>query len=62
MTISKKDRIALSLSFIVLLFSLFLLFGNDEEIAALMFIGVTAYWGYRFIKNDISFIKVKEPE
>ena len=58
----KKDRIALVVSVLYLLWPLFLIAGgisNDDELGLVFFLIVPliAYWGYRFIKGDISFIK-----
>lgn len=51
MTISKKDRIALVASILITLIS-----------GGFLLIPVLIYWGYRFIQNDISFLKVKDNE
>jgi hypothetical protein len=56
---NKKDRIAVVTTFAALLLILpDLLKGiaGGVLIAALLF----SYWSYRFIKNDISFLKVKD--
>jgi len=57
---SKKDRIAIVISVLYFGFPLAVLFSgkSDAFVATLVFISpLIAYWGYRFIKNDISFIK-----
>ncbi|NYT73371.1 hypothetical protein HZU72_13150 [Halomonas sp. QX-2] len=57
---NKKDRIAIVVSILYFLFPLAVLFegSSDAPIAALVFMSpLIAYWGYRFIKNDISFLK-----
>jgi len=57
---SKKDRVAIVVSFLYLLFPLAVLLdgASDAPIAAIIFLSpLIMYWGYRFIKNDISFIK-----
>jgi len=37
--------------------------GREAPVAALIFTSpLIAYWGYRFIKNDISFLKSSEKE
>ena len=57
---SKKDRIAIVVSVLYFLFPLALLFddASDAPIVAIVFISpLIAYWGYRFIKGDISFLK-----
>jgi len=62
---SRKDRIAIVVSILYFLFPLVVLFdgASDAPIAALVFTSpLIAYWGYRFIKNDISFLKNSEKE
>lgn len=59
----KKDRIAIVVSILYFLFPLGVLFegSRDAPVAALVFMSpLVAYWGYRFIKNDISFLKNSE--
>lgn len=55
----KKDRIAIVLSIIWLLITITI--GIEErEVARSLFwalFPLTIYWGYRFVKNDISFLK-----
>lgn len=53
---NKKDRIAVVISILVLFFSA--LDKGDALIVVAPF--VLLYWSYRFIKNDISFLKVKD--
>ncbi|WP_278394934.1 hypothetical protein [Acinetobacter venetianus] len=56
---NKKDRIAVVMSIaLVLLGLLNSTWGND--IGYLIFGVVFIYWAYRFIKNDISFLKMKD--
>lgn len=64
---NKKDRIAIVTSVIYTLFCI--LAGastNPEKSGAMLFIFISfmlplfVYWGYRFIKNDISFLKMKD--
>ena len=64
---NRKDRIAVVVSityFSVALLIAFKLTGFDvlkALLAQIMFIApVFLYWGYRFIQNDISFLKVKD--
>jgi len=60
---NKKDRIAVVISTPVLLFVLLCLIqGNRADIQAAAFglLLLVCYWGYRFIQNDISFLKVKD--
>lgn len=59
MMITKKDRIALVFSAITLVLSFALLFSVDAAVGVLGICGLIGYWGYRYIKNDISFIKEK---
>ena len=51
---NKKDRIAIVCS---LLF--FILGVNEPEGIAAVLILLVCYWGYRFIKGDISFLHIK---
>lgn len=61
---SKKDRIAIVFSLIPVMFAIlsFALAQNDEDriIGFFIMVGIAIYWGYRFIKNDISFLNTKE--
>lgn len=53
---NKKDRIAIVFSILYCMFPLVVLIIGDS-VAALIFIApLVAYWGYRFVKNDISFL------
>jgi len=57
---NKKDRIAIVITTLYIFWPLILIAdkGSSNFMPALMFtIPVIAYWGYRFIKNDISFLK-----
>ena len=57
---TKKDRIALVISALYFLIPLGQLAGkgSDGPLLALIFIApLIAYWGYRFIRGDISFMK-----
>jgi hypothetical protein len=57
---NKKDRIAVVAS-IVYLFLVCLISLGNKDIGVLIFLlFLLGYWGYRFIKNDISFLKVKD--
>jgi len=60
---NKKDRIAIVISIIYFMFSLVASFEDkrDSGIAFIVFsVPLVLYWGYRFIKNNISFINIKE--
>lgn len=57
---SKKDRIAVVLSILYLLIPISALVSNDGGSAVFFLVLLIGYWGYRFIKNDISFLKIKE--
>ena len=58
---SKKDRIAIVVSVVLgLLGTLLLNGGGIVGVPLGVLILIPAYWAYRFIKNDISFIKIKE--
>ena len=59
---NRKDRIAVVISVIYFLWPLFIVAGgvsNDDELGSVfvLMVPLIAYWGYRFIKGDISFIK-----
>ena len=64
---NKKDRIAVVVSVVYFLFSLAFASKNVNPIPT-MFLGfiiiaeipLIIYWSYRFIKNDISFLRVKD--
>ena len=57
MKITKKDRIAIVLTVICLLFGVIGLL-TDVALGVMWLSFAIAYWGYRFIRNDISFFKV----
>ena len=57
---SKKDRIAIVVSILYFSLPLAVLLdgGYDAPIAALVLTSLLiVYWSYRFVKNDISFVK-----
>lgn len=64
---SKKDRISIASSSLYILFPLFFIIGsfhgNEKGDIQALFIGfmllvfLVIYWGVRFIKNDIGFLK-----
>jgi len=56
---NKKDRIAIVASIIYFIFPLFVLVSGDGEAFIVFSIPLIFYWGYRFVKNDISFLKTK---
>jgi len=58
---SKKDRIALVLSFIPFMFAILLFTSSksDQGVGFIIMVGIAIYWGFRFIKNDISFLSNK---
>ena len=59
---NKKDRIAVVLSILYLFLPLSIVGGGGEgpEIALGMVAVLVAYWGYRFIKGDMSFLKRRD--
>lgn len=69
---NKKDRIAVVLSVLgtPVIFGFLIPFfmgyadvvtqGDKNAVAILGFLILSFYWGYRFIKNDISFLKIKD--
>jgi len=61
--LNKRDRIAVALSAIYMLFPLVLIFGGTFPARGVVaLVPLLAYWGYRFVKNDISFIKNSSPD
>lgn len=59
---SKKDRIAVVLTF-GYFFAVFIMFISMNDLVKALFYGLLPlfiYWGYRFIKNDISFLHMKD--
>ena len=52
---TKKDRIAISISFVFLCLSILLILSNEPP--HLVVLALVLYWAYRFIKNDISFLQ-----
>lgn len=58
---TKKDRIALVISTLYFLIPLGELVDKGDPLIALIFIApLIAYWGYRFIRGDISFLSSDE--
>jgi len=59
--VNKKDRIAVVLSVPLLFMGALLLTGNGSEqlIGLMVSVPLFCYWGFRFIQNDISFIKIR---
>lgn len=56
---NKKDRIAVVVS-VIYFFILILAFLKHFAEGMLFCLPLVFYWSYRFIKNDISFLKVKD--
>ena len=52
---TKKDRIAISISFVFLCLSILLILSNEPP--HLVVLALILYWAYRFIKNDVSFLR-----
>lgn len=59
---TKKDRIAVVISVVLLLLSALLIvpMGDGAGLGIVFLFAVVIYWGYRFIKNDISFLKMRD--
>jgi len=53
---TKKDRIAIVVTVIYSLLPISAMVSGDGEALFFLVIPVLLYWGYRFVKNDISFI------
>lgn len=57
---TKTDRIAIVVSGLYFLFLLFAFFERVPPQGLIIFsLPMVLYWAYRFIKNDISFLKMK---
>ncbi|PSJ23045.1 hypothetical protein CVH10_03915 [Halomonas sp. ND22Bw] len=61
---TKRDRKAVVVSVLGLIFALIVAIPNSPmRIALIVWLPlILFYWGCRFIKNDISFFKVKESD
>ena len=62
---SKKDRIAVVITVVTFFWFMLMAFEtNPPKLAWAAMWGFVAlpYWSYRFIKNNISFLKMREPE
>lgn len=57
---NRKDRIAIVVSVVYIFGLVFPTAFNSIELAIVYFLIPVFYWGYRFIKNDISFLEVKD--
>ena len=55
---SKKDRKAIAISILYILVPITLMLEGDGS-AFILMAPLVIYWGYRFVKNDISFLKTK---
>ena len=56
---NRKDRIAVVVS--ILLTPVGIIWFKDAEAAGLIILApLSIYWSYRFIKNDISLLKMKD--
>mgnify|MGYP004032573543 CR=1 FL=1 len=54
---TKKDRIAVALTVPLIILSVFSLIDGHTDEALIFLAAPVVYWGYRFIKGDISFMK-----
>lgn len=60
---NKKDRIATVISIFYLIGYVMLMVNpaiHAGGVVSLFFLPVLIYWGYRFIKDDISFINIRD--
>ncbi len=57
---TKKDRIAVVVTVLALFFGGLAVLGDEGVSFIIASVGVVLYWAYRFIQNDISFLKVKD--
>jgi hypothetical protein len=54
---NKRDRRAVAISvFFIIIVTIFLI-GGEPVVPMVVILLLAAYWGYRFTKGDISFIK-----
>lgn len=53
----KKDRIAVAISALYLLFALLPLVNGEPAGFLVFLVPLVGYWGWRFAKGDISFLK-----
>ncbi len=56
----RKDRIAVVVSFVYSLLPVAMLFEGELGAFIIFLLPVILYWGYRFIKGDISFIRMQD--
>ncbi len=56
---NKKDRVAIVLTIFYLFFLIFVYMELRSSLI-LWSLVLVIYWGYRFIRNDISFLNMKE--
>jgi hypothetical protein len=56
--VDKRDRKALVISLIGTLIFIGLAVSEGFEAFLLWLVAMSVYWGYRFVKDDISFIKI----
>ena len=57
---TKKDRLAITISSVVLFLSISVMLGNSRSagpIFTVFVVPIILYWAYRFIKDDISFLR-----
>lgn len=61
---TKKDRIAVVVTLIWFLLSTMFSLGEGMGLPGILLLMIPFYfyWGYRFIKNDISFLPIKDKD
>ena len=58
---SERDRKALNNSWYYLCFIILIIFlGEEIGLIVILTLPLMIYWGYRFIKNDISFLNIRD--
>lgn len=57
---NNKDRFAVVVTVLALFFSGLFAIGDEGVSFVIASVAVVLYWAYRFIKNDISFLKIKD--
>lgn len=57
---NKKDRIAVVVTTLALFFGGIAALGDEGVSFVIASVVVVLYWTYRFIKNDISFLRMKD--
>jgi hypothetical protein len=57
---NKRDRRAVAISVFFIILGVISIFGGAPNLFVFAIIFLAAYWGYRFTKGDINFIKTND--